>query len=41
MNVYDFQKILFEMDSVENIEFDLGDIVRSGFLRDYLIQKIS
>ena len=28
------------MDSVENIEFDLGDIVRSGFLRDYLIQKI-
>jgi len=38
--VYDFQKILFEMDSVENIEFDLGDIVRSGFLRDYLIQKI-
>ena len=27
------------MDSVENIEFDLGDIVRSGFLRDYLIQN--
>jgi len=38
--IYDFQRILFEMGEFENIEFDLGDIVRSGFLRNYLIQKI-
>ena len=38
--IYDFQRILFEMGEFENIEFDLGDIVRSGFLRNYLVQKI-
>jgi len=38
--IYDFQRILFEMGEFENIEFDLGDIVRSGFLRNYLINKI-
>ena len=38
--IYDFQRILFEMGEFENIEFDLGDIVRSGFLRNYLVNKI-
>ena len=38
--IYDFQRILYEMGEFENIEFDLGDIVRSGFLRNYLVNKI-
>lgn len=35
-----FMKILEKMDSFENIEFTIGDIVRSGFVKEYLINKI-
>jgi predicted ribonuclease YlaK len=35
-----FMRILDSMDSFENIEFTIGDIVRSGFVREYLINKI-
>jgi hypothetical protein len=28
------------MDSFANIEFTLGDIVRSGMVKEYLISKI-
>jgi len=35
-----FMKILDSMNSFENIEFTIGDIVRSGFVREYLINKI-
>jgi hypothetical protein len=33
-------KILRGMDSFANIEFTLGDIVRSGMVKEYLISKI-
>jgi len=35
-----FLKILDRMESFENVEFNLGDIVRSGFVKEYLINKI-
>lgn len=35
-----FMKILDNMKSFENIEFTIGDIVRSGFVKEYLINKI-
>lgn len=35
-----FMKILENMNSFENIEFTIGDIVRSGFVKEYLINKI-
>ena len=35
-----FMKILDAMDSFANIEFTIGDIVRSGFVKEYLINKI-
>tara|TARA_B100001093_G_scaffold416873_1_gene407646 strand:- start:836 stop:1537 length:702 start_codon:yes stop_codon:yes gene_type:complete len=35
-----FMKILRGMDSFANIEFTLGDIVRSGMVKEYLISKI-
>ena len=35
-----FLRILETMEQFENIEFSVGDIVRSGFVRDYLINKI-
>ncbi len=35
----DFLQILQEMDEFNCIEFNIGDIVRSGFVRNYLIQK--
>jgi len=34
-----FLQILQEMDEFNCCEFDIGDIVRSGFVRNYLIQK--
>ena len=34
-----FLRILESMEQFENIEFSVGDIVRSGFVRNYLIQK--
>lgn len=35
-----FMKILDSMDAFANIEFTIGDIVRSGFVKEYLINKI-
>lgn len=35
-----FMFILDRMEEFENIEFTVGDIVRSGFVRNYLINKI-
>ena len=35
----DFLQILNEMDEFHCCEFNIGDIVRSGFVRNYLIQK--
>jgi len=35
-----FMKILESMNEFENIEFNIGDIVRSGFVKNYLINKI-
>ena len=37
--LHDFVKILEEMDEFNISEFSIGDIVRSGFVRSYLIQK--
>ena len=38
--LHDFMKVLEEMDEFNCTEFELGDIVRSGFVRSYLINKI-
>ena len=35
----DFLQILQEMEEFNCVEFNKGDIVRSGFVRNYLIQK--
>jgi len=35
-----FMSILRGMDSFSNIEFTIGDIVRSGMVKEYLISKI-
>jgi predicted ribonuclease YlaK len=35
-----FMKILDAMEQFDNIEFTIGDIVRSGFVKEYLINKI-
>ena len=35
----DFLQILHEMEEFNCVEFNIGDIVRSGFVRNYLIQK--
>ena len=37
--IVDFLKILRIMPSVDTIEFQIGDIVRSGICREYLIAK--
>ena len=36
---HNFQAILEEMDEFEIIEFGIGDIIRSGLVRSYLIAK--
>ena len=38
--LHDFLRILEEMEEFNCLEFSLGDIVRSGFVRSYLINKI-
>ena len=38
--LHDFLRILSEMDEFNCTEFTIGDIVRSGFVRSYLINKI-
>ena len=37
--VLDFMKILQTMPSFQTVEFSIGDIVRSGLVREYLISK--
>ena len=37
--LHDFLRILMEMQEFNCVEFNIGDIVRSGFVRNYLIQK--
>ena len=37
--LHDFLKILEEMEEFNCLEFTIGDIVRSGFVRSYLINK--
>ena len=37
--LFDFLRILEEMNEFNCTEFNIGDIVRSGFVRNYLIQK--
>ena len=39
-NLHDFLRILEEMEEFNCTEFSIGDIVRSGFVRNYLINKI-
>ena len=38
--LHNFLRILNEMEEFNCVEFTLGDIVRSGFVRTYLINKI-
>tara|TARA_B100000073_G_scaffold40041_1_gene30008 strand:- start:1698 stop:2096 length:399 start_codon:yes stop_codon:yes gene_type:complete len=38
--ILEFTRILDKMESFELIEYNIGDIVRSGFVREYLINKI-
>ena len=38
--ILDFVNIMQQMKEVDCIEFNLGDIVRSGMLKSYLIEKI-
>ena len=38
--VSDFMKILRIMPSVDIIEFGIEDIVRSGFVKEYLLAKL-
>ena len=38
--LHDFLRILNEMEEFNCLEFTIGDIVRSGFVRNYLINKI-
>lgn len=38
--LHDFLRILEEMEEFNCVEFTIGDIVRSGFVRSYLINKI-
>ena len=37
--LFEFLRILEEMEEFNCVEFNIGDIVRSGFVRNYLIQK--
>jgi len=38
--LHDFLRILNEMEEFNCLEFTIGDIVRSGFVRNYLINKM-
>ena len=37
--LHDFLRILENMEEFNCVEFDIPDIVRSGFVRSYLIEK--
>jgi len=39
--ILDFQRILEGMDEFTSIEFGIGDIVRSGLVKSYLISKMT
>ena len=39
--VLEFMKICRQMPSFEMVEFEIPDIVRSGFIKEYLISKIN
>ena len=39
--IIDFQRILQNMEEFSCIEFDIDDIVRSGLVKSYLINKIN
>ena len=39
--ILDFQRILENMEEFTSIEFGVGDIVRSGLVKSYLISKMS
>ena len=39
--IIDFQRILQKMPEFSLIEFDIDDIVRSGLVKSYLINKIN
>jgi len=38
--LHDFLRILMEMEEFNCLEFTIGDIVRSGFVRNYIINKM-
>ena len=38
--LHDFLRILGEMEEFNCLEFTIGDIVRSGFVRSYIINKM-
>ena len=38
--IVDFMKILRVMPSVDNVEFDVEDIVRSGLVKEYILAKM-
>ena len=38
--IVDFMTVLQKMPSFDIIEFGLGDIVRSGLVKEYLVAKI-
>jgi predicted ribonuclease YlaK len=38
--IVDFMKILRNMSSVDIVEFGIDDIVRSGFVKEYIISKL-
>ena len=38
--IHDFMQILRIMPSVDIIEFGIEDIVRSGFVKEYLLAKL-
>ena len=38
--LHDFLRILSEMEEFNCLEFTIGDIVRSGFVRSYIINKL-
>jgi phosphate starvation-inducible protein PhoH len=38
--IVDFMKVLRVMPSIDIIEFGVADIVRSGFVKEYIIAKM-
>ena len=39
--IHDFMNILRKMESFDIIEFEVGDIVRSGLVKEYILAKQS